>query len=137
MTDQASEHMKAHELEAMDSHSALTRRRLLKGMATVAPMILTLRSGAAAAQAAASACTAQPYRLAIDQKYLKWSTRKSQCVERSLGGEVLPTGEACGVPLDRSKTDCYGNTIAFCPESNAVYSANAVSSLRCSGDFYS
>ena len=131
MTDQTSEHVNAPDLEEMDSHSRLARRRLLKGAATVAPVILTLRSGAA--QAAVSACTADP-RLRTNLTISVNKRDGSGC--KDITGEVLQDGESCldayGVDKSKNKTYCgTTTTFKFCPEGNAIYSANAVSSVRC------
>ena len=138
MTDQTSEHMSAPDLETMDSHSGLTRRRLLKGAATVAPVILTLRSGTA--QAAISACTAEPNRTSTSTE-IKVKTSTGDC--ESVYGDAISSDESCksyspdpspyyNSEVSVMKNYCdTGGQFKFCPADNAIYSANAVFSVRC------
>ena len=117
---------------ATEAGVAENRRRLIKAAATVAPVILTLRSGAT--QAVVSACTANPVRTvpsATDKTYCSKLNDSGDCEETTpLGGEVITNyDEVCGDP--RYVTDANNSTITYCPNNTAIYSADAVASLRC------
>lgn len=128
------EQSKKHDPNSAALNNGSNRRRLIKAAATVAPVILTLRSGAT--QAVVSACTADPKRFAQTggTTYCSALDDQGSCVNTALPGEIINPNSSELCSSTSTVTDYSNNSvtqITYCPTNTAIYSANAVASFRC------